>query len=149
MDRVQSARAWTHVIGSLSGTTGAPVQTQYWSQASATHAGKSDCRWPSDVKIRIVERVTDSTVTVAWSHSCQGSFGAQVWRESVSHSAQVCAFSGDPIARGDAIYKPVRPAANSVTARLVILKMHLEALIAAQRLVETEALLSWRINRDR
>lgn len=144
MNHVQSSRAWTHVIGSLSGATVAPVLTQCWSQASTPPAGKSDCRWPAGVKIRIVERVTDCTVTVAWSHSCQGSFGAQVWREAKSPIAQVCAFSGDPIARGDVIYKPLRPTVNSLTGRLVILKMHLEALIAAQRLVETEVLLSRR-----
>jgi hypothetical protein len=149
MSHVQSARAWAQVIGSLSGASVTPIQTQCKPQPSASHAGASDHRWPVDAKVRVIERVTDCTVTVAWSHSCQGSFGAQVWRESVSLSAQVCALSGDPIARGDVIYKPVRPAVNSLTSRLVILKMHVETLLAAQRLVDTEALPSWGSDRVR
>ena len=147
MSYFQSAHAWAHVIGSLSGASTTSLQAQCKPEPSALHAGALNYRWPVDVNVRVIERVTDSTVTVGWSHPCQGSFGAQLWRESLSHGEQLCALSGDPVARGDAIYKPVRPAVNSLTSRLVILKIHVETLLAAQALADAEASPIWRADR--
>jgi Domain of unknown function (DUF3331) len=63
-------------------------------------------REPREVCVRVIDRPSASTATIAWRDPTMGCYGDQVWRASVSRSHGVCAVSGLPIVPGDAVYRP-------------------------------------------
>ena len=73
------------------------------------------------VTVRLVERQTPSTATISWRDSTRCCYGDQVWHSSRAHTEGVCALSGRPIRRGDAVYKPrpCRPAPRNDGAMIL------------------------------
>nr|WP_244173577.1 DUF3331 domain-containing protein [Caballeronia temeraria] len=71
--------------------------------------------------IRLLERDSPTTATVAWSDSTSCFYGAQLWRRGTAKRVGVCSLSGQNIARGDAVYRPrrVHPAPRNVEAMIL------------------------------
>lgn len=58
------------------------------------------------VKIRIVEILSATSVSVRWSDPRFGHFGEQVWRCVTARMASRCVLTGVPIHCGDRVYRP-------------------------------------------
>jgi hypothetical protein len=56
--------------------------------------------------ITVVERPTRTSATIEWRDSTNCYYGAQLWRLVRARRSGVCALSGEPISRGDEIFKP-------------------------------------------
>jgi Domain of unknown function (DUF3331) len=56
--------------------------------------------------VKVVERRSSKTVAVCWRDATSGHYAEQVWTLGVARTRAVCALTGAPIARGDAIYRP-------------------------------------------
>jgi hypothetical protein len=78
--------------------------------------------------IRLLERNSPTSATVAWSDSTSCCYGAQLWRRCIAKKAGVCALSGQTIATGNAVYRPrrVQPIPRNIEA--MILATVLEAV---------------------
>jgi len=56
--------------------------------------------------IRLLERESPTSATVAWGDWTSCFYGAQLWRRGTAKRVGVCSLSGQTIARGDAVYRP-------------------------------------------
>ncbi|MBP0593007.1 DUF3331 domain-containing protein [Paraburkholderia sp. LEh10] len=56
--------------------------------------------------IRLLERQTDVTATIAWSEATRCSYGDQTWQAARARGPGVCAMSGRAIRRGDEVFQP-------------------------------------------
>ncbi|EKS71948.1 hypothetical protein BURK_008936 [Burkholderia sp. SJ98] len=88
--------------------------------------------WPRDVRIRVLERPSPRTVSVAWGHPCSGYAGGQTWRRVMARKNGVCALSGERVLRGDPIYKLARSSERHNRADEVLLARHVDAILQAQ-----------------
>ena len=73
------------------------------------------------VTVSLLDRPTSSTATISWRDSTRCCYGDQVWCASRARTEGVCAMSGRPIRRGDAVYKPrpCRPAPRNADAMIL------------------------------
>lgn len=53
-----------------------------------------------------VERRSRATIAIDWADSTFGHYGEQLWSLGIARRKAVCALSGEPINRGDSIYRP-------------------------------------------
>ena len=107
----KSDDAWMRTIGLLhllSADPGANVGKQEKTVARISR-GTLDFmldREAREICVRVVDRPSPSTATIAWRDPTACCYVDQVWRACVSRSHGVCAVSGRPILPGDAVYKP-------------------------------------------
>ncbi|MFM0554883.1 DUF3331 domain-containing protein [Paraburkholderia sediminicola] len=73
------------------------------------------------VTVSLLDRPTASTATISWRDSTRCCYGDQVWCASRARTEGVCAMSGRPIRRGDAVYRPrpCRPAPRNAGAMIL------------------------------
>ena len=71
--------------------------------------------------IKVLERSGQDSAIVSWSDATVGCYGEQYWRRGVARRGDVCAMSGRPIAKGDAVYRPrrVRPIPRNIEAMIL------------------------------
>ena len=81
------------------------VRVKYGRPTRSASCNKESRTWNSD-GITNVERRSRSTVVMNWTDATLGHYGEQLWSRSVARRKAVCALSGEPIKRGDSIYKP-------------------------------------------
>ena len=58
------------------------------------------------LRIRIVEILSDTAVSVRWSDPRFGHFGEQLWHCVTARTASRCVLTGAPIKPGDRVYRP-------------------------------------------
>lgn len=71
MGQLTANSPWSQIIGALSSAGGPPTQTS----AAEKGAGRSrndDLDWPEEARIRIIDRLSLSTVAVSRGHPCMG-----------------------------------------------------------------------------
>ncbi|MPV60201.1 hypothetical protein CFB46_30025 [Burkholderia sp. HI2761] len=68
--------------------------------------GASGVAAPAAARVRIVEILSDTSVSVRWSDPRSGHFGEQVWRCVTARTASRCVLTGMPIHCGDRVYRP-------------------------------------------
>ncbi len=78
--------------------------------------------------VRLLERNSPTSATVAWSDSTSCFYGAQLWRRCVAKKVGVCSLSGQTIARSDAVYRPRRVQPTPRNAEAMILAAVLETV---------------------
>lgn len=61
---------------------------------------------PAASRIRIVEILSDTAVSVRWSDPRFGHFGEQLWHCVTARTASRCVLTGAPIKPGDRVYRP-------------------------------------------
>ena len=71
--------------------------------------------------IRLLERTSQTSATIAWSDSTSCCYGAQLWRRCIAKKAGICSLSGKTIAKGNAVYRPrrVRPIPRNIEAMIL------------------------------
>jgi Domain of unknown function (DUF3331) len=97
------------LIASLPNAAGSGAHSRM-SRVAASRPG-SPCTSMSDAVsgarvVKVVERRSSKTVAVCWRDATSGHYAEQVWTLGVARVRAVCALSGAPISRGDAIYRP-------------------------------------------
>ncbi|WP_341316914.1 DUF3331 domain-containing protein [Paraburkholderia sp. IMGN_8] len=73
------------------------------------------------VAIALLERISARTAAVSWSDPQGCKYGEQIWRLATASRSGICALSAQPIAVGDAIYRPTKvnpPPANAAAMML-------------------------------
>ena len=73
------------------------------------------------VAIALLERLSPRMATVSWSDPQGCKYGEQVWRLSTARGSGICALSGQPIFRGNAIYRPAKVEPRPANAAAMIL----------------------------
>ena len=74
-------------------------------------AAKSPCTGSSEghrVSIRILERLSDSTLALSWHDPTSFNYSEQVWALCTARKRGTCALSGQAIRRGQPVYRPRR-----------------------------------------
>jgi hypothetical protein len=56
--------------------------------------------------LSILEKLSASTISIRWSDPCLGHYESQIWGIGLSRADTTCALSGQPIRRGDSIFRP-------------------------------------------
>lgn len=77
--------------------------------------------------VSLLERISPSTVTIAWRDSTSCSYGAQIWMGANAKVSGVCAMSGAQIKRGDRIFRPRHSKPAPVNAGAMILASAIDA----------------------
>jgi hypothetical protein len=73
--------------------------------------GRSGCPGPSEahcVNIRVLERLSDSTLSLSWHDPTSFNYSEQVWSLCTARKRGTCALSGQAIRRGQPVYRPRR-----------------------------------------
>ncbi|RQT39888.1 DUF3331 domain-containing protein [Burkholderia cepacia] len=77
-----------------------------WRGHGTRNGGAGDAVAPAAAQIRIVEILSDTSVSVRWSDPRFGHFGEQVWHCVTARAASRCVLTGMPIHCGDRVYRP-------------------------------------------
>lgn len=78
--------------------------------------------WISQKPARVTARPTALTVNVTWCDSTSGYLGDQTWRLCFAREAGICVLSGEPIKRGDPVFRPRQLLSEPVNAKAMILE---------------------------
>jgi hypothetical protein len=60
----------------------------------------------ANVTVTLVERASETCAKIAWSDPTRCCYGDQVWRAARARRSGVCVLSGEPIRRGDDVFRP-------------------------------------------
>jgi hypothetical protein len=60
--------------------------------------------------VRIVERLTHCTVSIAWYDATACRYDDQIWRLGIAREHGICALTGQKVTAGDGIYRPINTA---------------------------------------
>jgi hypothetical protein len=60
------------------------------------------------VNIRVLERLSDSTLALSWHDPTSFNYSEQVWALCTARKGGTCALSGQSIRRGQPVYRPRR-----------------------------------------
>lgn len=66
-------------------------------------SGEAHC-----VNIRVLERLSDSTLALSWHDPTSFNYSEQVWSLCTARKRGTCALSGQAIRRGQPVYRPRR-----------------------------------------
>jgi hypothetical protein len=61
---------------------------------------------PSPSHVSIVEKLSPTTISIRWSDPCLVHYASQIWSVGIARADAICVLSGEPIRRGDPIYRP-------------------------------------------
>jgi len=73
--------------------------------------GKTACIGSTDghcVNIRVLERLSESTLSLSWHDPTSFNYSEQVWALCTARKRGTCALSGQAIRRGQPVYRPRR-----------------------------------------
>ncbi|WP_250516663.1 DUF3331 domain-containing protein [Caballeronia sp. INDeC2] len=73
--------------------------------------GKSSCMGSGEehcVNIRVLERLSESTLALSWHDPTSFNYSEQVWALCTARKRGTCALSGQAIRRGQPVYRPRR-----------------------------------------
>ncbi|MBA9836081.1 DUF3331 domain-containing protein [Burkholderia contaminans] len=120
--------SWMHIVTLLSGKGSPHEQISAAGDRGNARRGL-DIRWPEDVQIRILERLSDHTVSLAWGHPCRGHFGCQTWQRTTARTCGICSLTGERVLQGEQIYKLVRSASGVRRINEMLLARHVDAIL--------------------
>ncbi|SAK44395.1 hypothetical protein AWB79_00817 [Caballeronia hypogeia] len=72
---------------------------------------KGGCTAPNEghcVNIRVLERLSESTLSLSWHDPTSFNYSEQVWALCTARKRGTCALSGQAIRRGQPVYRPRR-----------------------------------------
>ncbi|WP_089163283.1 DUF3331 domain-containing protein [Caballeronia sordidicola] len=82
--------------------------------------------------VRVLERPTPKTAWILWRNAGRCHYGEQMWIRGNATVAGQCALSGQPVKRGDRIYRPRQGKVRTLNALAVILASSVELMPARQ-----------------
>ncbi len=72
------------------------------------HGSRNDAHCARSVNIRLVERLSESTLALSWHDPTSFNYSEQVWALCTARKRGVCVLSGETIRRGQPVYRPRR-----------------------------------------
>ncbi|WP_080745032.1 DUF3331 domain-containing protein [Cupriavidus necator] len=123
-------RAWFHTMALLNPEGDGIIHAPQPHPACPEY--QTDSRQPCAIKV--LERRSLTTATVAWSDSTTGHYGEQLWQRVITRRSGICAVSGRVIAEGDAVYRPRFALPTPRNAAAMILASVMEAIPSADYL---------------
>ena len=93
---------------------------------SATCRERRPAAGLQDASVRLLECTSDRTVLIEWSSPTGCRYGEQIWTRATATAAGVCALSGKPVTRGDAVFRPRRPLNSGGNALAMILATEID-----------------------
>ena len=78
-------------------------------------------------RVSINERLTERTLSVAWSDSQCGQIGEQLWRRVSAEKPGHCVVSGKTISRGDPVFMPSRRTIRASATDWMIAEEHVKS----------------------
>ncbi|WP_394365042.1 DUF3331 domain-containing protein [Paraburkholderia kirstenboschensis] len=114
-DVIEIDCAWFHTVALLSRDSATTFRGHRPAHADCRHEAYKRCA------IRVLERQSRTTATVAWSDSTACRYGEQLWQRCIARKTGICALSGQAIAKGDAVYSPrvLRRAPQNIDAMIL------------------------------
>ncbi|CAD6533334.1 hypothetical protein LMG28140_02745 [Paraburkholderia metrosideri] len=113
--------AWQRTVGQLD--AGCAHQfAAHVRQIVSSHVSTRVSSQHEAISVVLLDRVSPRTATVSWSDPQGCKYGEQVWRLATAKRAGTCVLSGQPIARGEQIYRPTKvdpPPTNADAMMLV------------------------------
>jgi len=114
---------WSQSIHLLKMLSEAKMRADGSSLTGAWAARRAECAEhpPHHASVRVLDRPSPTTVTIAWLDSTSCRYGNQVWRSCVARGVGTCAVSGWQIQPGDLVYKPraCRPMPSNADAMIL------------------------------
>lgn len=100
---------WAHVV---SGLLASPASRTSVSRRAPAVRTRSDLRAAdhstyASCTVTIEERLANSSFTLSWSDPTRCSYREQVWKRAIARRSGICVLSGQPIKRGDAVFRPL------------------------------------------
>jgi hypothetical protein len=71
--------------------------------------------------VKVLEKPTSTTATVAWFDSTSCHYGDQSWSLRVARSNGICALTGEAVRKGDRVYQPRTSGHRPLNANAMIL----------------------------
>jgi hypothetical protein len=120
-----SSTAWQRTVGQLdigcAHQLAERVREIVSSQTSSRAANRNEA-----VSFVLLDRISPRTATVSWSDPQGCKYGEQVWRLAAAKRSGICVLTGQPVARGEAIYRPSRTNPPPMNANAMMLAAALE-----------------------
>jgi len=99
---------WLHAIKMLKCSNNSSFE-----RSGSTHVQPLTCSSPrqnahrqKNTFVKVLEKPTSTTATVAWFDSTSCHYGDQSWSLRVARSNGICALTGEPVRKGDRVYQP-------------------------------------------
>jgi hypothetical protein len=119
---------WSHVIDALGADFDNAGEGQPYLHPRA------GCKGPyvlsPHVRVSVIERLSDTSVSVRWRDATRCHYDDQVWISCRARSGGRCALSGAKIRRRDVVYKPRIRSIVPANAKAMILASLVERLAA-------------------
>jgi hypothetical protein len=80
-----------------------PTLVQRQAQRAVQNSQEARC-----VNIRVLERLSESTLALSWHDPTSFNYSEQVWALCTARKGGTCALSGQSIRRGQPVYRPRR-----------------------------------------
>jgi hypothetical protein len=122
-------RRWTHITRALGGDPGA-TRTRSTSVRARGRAASPEqeqrIAGSQNASVRVLEHSTPLRAFISWRDSTSCCYGYQLWRQTTSRRAGVCALSGAVIHRGDEIFQPFTRDVRPGNATAMILAVYID-----------------------
>lgn len=123
MPHISSSDPWLHAIKMLKRSNGCGLQRSQSVRAKAPLRAPS--RQNSSIQknrvIRVIDKPTSTTATLAWFDSTSCYYGDQRWSLRVARANGTCALTGEPVRKGDRVYQPRKSGHRPMNANEMIL----------------------------
>ncbi|MDY7792845.1 DUF3331 domain-containing protein [Burkholderia ubonensis] len=115
-----NCQIWAHLIDMLDGGERHAGQGRLPGSTAGRSAPSNEC---SAVRsVRILERLSRSTISVSWQDPTACRYEDQVWKVAIARRPGICALTHAAIEVGDLVYRPVRVRhSNPVNLNFLIL----------------------------
>lgn len=132
----QQAGVWPHVIAALLGNDASAGGREDEGGESARvriRARGTAAYVPSaDVEVSVLERITDTSISVRWRDATRCHYDDQIWISCRARGHGRCALTGMPIRPRDDVYKPRARSVAPVNADAMILAMWVAKVVGRQ-----------------
>jgi hypothetical protein len=120
---VGSDDPWLHAIKMLKRSNNASFQRSGSApvQPPALALPRQNDHRQKNTFVKVLEKPTNTTATVAWFDSTACHYGDQSWLLRVARSNGICALTGEPVRKGDRVYQPRKSGHRPCNANEMIL----------------------------
>lgn len=122
--------AWQRTVGQLDARC-AHQFAAHVRQIVNLHASSRVPTRNEAISVVLLDRISPRTATVSWSDPQGCKYGEQVWRLATAKRAGSCVLTGQPIARGEPIYRPTKADPPPTNAHAMMLAAALEEALSA------------------
>jgi hypothetical protein len=121
--KVRISDPWLHSINMLSPQSEFTIQVQRKTEMEMRRAARANrnARAEKNSIVKILDKPTETTATVAWFDSTSCCYGDQTWLLRVARSSGTCALTGEPVSKGDHVYQPRSRSPRPLNANEMIL----------------------------